>query len=1156
MKRLKSEVNEDYEQSRALMDRLFSTLDDQYDDVWVEKYVPRQVVFRRAEGRDRVWYIRKGVIDEWRGDARLCRLGPGDLLGNVTAFSPPPGERITTAICVTGCELVSMPVELYLMLTIQLTGVEARLMQRKLLRHAGHWVAGGVESVSNLTHQRFGGKRTTLVPPDYLAYPADLHIIPCQLPDALRRELPPGVNVKLIGGQAPSCLLMLAHFGELRPRYLPSQTGRLDYSEASVLIPVQCKKAGMGWFQAWAFPNNALSMFKGREVFGQPKMYGNTYIEPLVKHPGDLPGEGKSEHFKDLWRISGRSGGSTMVDLRIRYASWDKILQNGELMAALSDVMGINEGHEVLPDKEFNAILPSLKARVEEYGTLSGDLLAQTRYDWQHDSDPADEEWWHRFLKTAAMKWAMWAATGAKGEDPFDWAKESLPEHVQEVARSRSDTSGDAHLNMSSVISLYKFVPDAMRSRVLLSWKRNFTPEVATTETFMEWEPKHFSVDAIARNYLSMNRVHSLDLFELDEDLIRFRVGPRLLDFRPLVRGERQGVRGSGFYGFRVVGDALMSAHREGEEDAHEIDYLDEVWKKRLLDPKNIRERRKLAWGPAVWKVEGAEPAAGVPRTPVEDLNPLIPPRLDVDSQPGFDGIVEALEGAVMAFKNARDAKAELTGFMGVELPGGPTDGLRETIEALVGKDPKLIWLEPGDFLFDEGDDRDVAWLVIDGALEEWGTDTWLGRREPASLAGELLVLTSLPRITEMRAVLPTAVLEIPGARLRKMAEYGASGGGFSFAGFLNYHSGLEAVEGALEACYQLDVTSYQFFPGARAVVLPGPYEATNIEMAAIPICRPTDGWLERHMPPEVTWSPALPFGLLMIARFENFGPSEIELDTDGGAAYTETGLLLPALVDGKLRGHIPWIYPSSIAAMFAGRELYGYPKTYANTVFDDRFQRFVLRRSGRTSMDIPYEHREWGELAIAEVMHLFSTLGKVMAQPWTTEAADFGPLDLNPPKVQKSILPWFALLGPYMDFASAILPKLPAFLRTLPVACWKRNFSTRVRYPGHQFVAPWHSDDFDVDQMAGSGFTVAGLSECKPIRIKSDDIRIYFEGEGALVPGDEGFWQTIQPLGCLGLWMKYDMSMTTGTQLVDYLSRGQEGEPRLEFGPKARSEG
>ncbi len=377
----------------------------------------------------------------------------------------------------------------------------------------------------------------------------------------------------------------------------------------------------------------------------------------------------------------------------------------------------------------------------------------------------------------------------------------------------------------------------------------------------------------------------------------------------------------------------------------------------------------------------------------------------------------------------------------------------------------------------------------------------------------------------------------------------------------------------ALEAGYQLDTTSYQCFPGARAVVLPGPYDATDIELLYVLVQRPLDGLIESHLPPGVKWHPSAPVAILMFARFENFGPSNIDLDTGGGAAYTETGLMIPAMVDGNegetFQIYVPWIFPSSIAAMFAGRELYGYPKTYANTIFDDENGRVILRRKGKNQTVFHYDQVDWSQIGVRDVGHMAACFKAAAGVPWDdvlrvnqdnlewTRWQDYVYEQPKAPDPDRKPVTG-ALMGMAGAYLNSVVPKLvpwvPESLRKLSVACWKRNFSPSARYPSSDLRAAWSKDVFDVDSIAGSGFLVTGLSDMTPIRIREDQgIVMTWEPEDDLSPEDRPYVQVLQPLGKIGLRLKYDMSMTTGSTLIDYNTEPKRDRSRLEFGPHAR---
>lgn len=1161
-------VKKDRLDSRKEVEKWFSTLEGESGE-WAETYEIGQTIFTRGELSDRVWFVKSGVIDEWRGDARLAVVNAGDLLGSVTPFGKAPARRLTTAIAVTRVELISMPVMEFVRHLIN-PGVNRRLIFRKVLAHAGHWVSGATDALEVLTHQRFGRQRSTLVPPDYVMYPADIHMIPCQLPQSLRQELPPFVELDLQPGETPWCVLMVSHYGELRPRFPRHHGAALAFSEASLFIPVKGADGSSCWFQPFGFPNNALSMFKAREVFGMPKMYGNHYIEEIRSMAS---GAGKIDGSRgDIWRVTGRSGGSTTLDLRIRYAAWEEIDSDmmfnilggmsgirrdpGSVETAAGDV-GIGCPPEMEKHQE-----EVLKARVAEHDALPPD--ERFGFLWWRPGDPEDPDLWSQWMEHSGRVWA--AAHIFNQPDPHAWALEKIDDRFASRVRSRSplktkagSTEGDA-LSTASLVALLKFLPPDKRTSRILSWKRNFTPEVETVDQYMEWDPKDFEVDAVTRTYMTYRRAHGIDLFELSESVVNFRVGTRVLGFRPLLRQKCEVADAAGriqhserTFGVRWVSEVLQRAALEPNEPKFELDYLSKPLAGEIK--KDPNKAAKMAWGPEVWETADAEPTVGAPRMKPEELPPVSSFGLEPGSQPGFMKVRAAIS------KAGHELDQKTPTFPNVDR------GLDGELRFLVGDDPQLRWLEDGELLFDRHDLRDAAWLIVQGTIEEWSWDTWLSTREASQLVGARYPLAGLVRHTQAVAVGPTAILEIPGERLRALIDQPQMGG---FRDYLCWFLGQQAVAQSLEAAYQLDVTSYQYFPGARAVVLPGPYLANDIEMYYLIVQRPTDGWVERNLPPGVEWHPKLPFAMLLIARFANFGPAKIELDTGGGAEYTETGMMIPALVDGKLKIFVPWIFPSNIQAMFAGRELYGYPKTYANTVFDERHKRLLLRRRGETAMSIRYAEREWSEVRVSEVAYLLKCFGEIMAMDWEgiatahhTEEIDAEALAERdrtpppPPASQPPKIPIFGFVAPYMEIAARLLPKLPTLLRTLPVACWKRNFASTIQFPSESadsLIIPWKQGDFDVDEVASSGFIVTGLGKVKPFRIlEPDGIKLSLGGEVDLAPGDEPYESTFYPLGTLGLHLYYDMEMTVGDTLIDYVIQGIKGEPRLEYGPRAR---
>ena len=77
--------------------------------------------------------------------------------------------------------------------------------------------------------------------------------------------------------------------------------------------------------------------------------------------------------------------------------------------------------------------------------------------------------------------------------------------------------------------------------------------------------------------------------------------------------------------------------------------------------------------------------------------------------------------------------------------------------------------LRAGDVLFNEGDESDGGYLVVNGALTPFGsTDGSVGA---GSLIGEMALIASSPRAVTLVAAEPTTVLRITRALFRRVLE-------------------------------------------------------------------------------------------------------------------------------------------------------------------------------------------------------------------------------------------------------------------------------------------------------------------------------------------------------------------------------------------------
>ena len=85
--------------------------------------------------------------------------------------------------------------------------------------------------------------------------------------------------------------------------------------------------------------------------------------------------------------------------------------------------------------------------------------------------------------------------------------------------------------------------------------------------------------------------------------------------------------------------------------------------------------------------------------------------------------------------------------------------------------------LDPGETLFDRGDEGDAAYVVLSGAVRPSitvdGRDIWLAQLGPGELFGEVAVLCNRPRTASIIADGDTQILRIEAADLRALlAEF------------------------------------------------------------------------------------------------------------------------------------------------------------------------------------------------------------------------------------------------------------------------------------------------------------------------------------------------------------------------------------------------
>ena len=592
-----------------------------------------------------------------------------------------------------------------------------------------------------------------------------------------------------------------------------------------------------------------------------------------------------------------------------------------------------------------------------------------------------------------------------------------------------------------------------------LSWARTFKPSTPA-EDWVEWNPDQFASDGLLPSWLGLQSIEQISVQRVRDQKDD---PPAVFEF--FVQGRQEE--------FKVLASAALVAKIKlhvppGKRGRLGLDTDYPARVRNLLNNPQLLPR--LAWGPKAWGQAAKLPEA---------------------DHSAWKHAQQERRGRLHLRVGREPRKVA-----GEDFPG---------IKARLRKLPSTYQhsLPPGHGLPDWLFTQDQALFVLEGEIDVWQVDRYAGPR----VAGEFLHerVDGLPR-AEVCARTPTQVLVFKLSELWEMLGRTRpwASEDTRFAQLLGY----SAVRSGLRTSAELEAATYQAFPGARAVVLPGPYKADEVVQFNMPVRRCAA--LEALLPPRVDWHPMMPFALFFVARFAGFGPAQPKLAKviQGGAAYCECGMMIPTRVRGRkdMRLFVPWIFPTSLMAMFAGREIYGYPKTWSTIeIQEDTLSsgRLMVRRGGVTMADLSYDRIR----GLSTASNVLSSLSAPLATALT-----------------------------------------PEFLKTVQVLCHKRLWNGIAR---RQKLDQWNATYFSVDRLADSGFQVGQVKRLAPIRLREKTIRLNVPRGLDNAPAEI----ELQTFDGLGSRVEYQMVMTTGGSPVNYLgpttNLDQEERRRLAPEPK-----
>jgi len=158
------------------------------------------------------------------------------------------------------------------------------------------------------------------------------------------------------------------------------------------------------------------------------------------------------------------------------------------------------------------------------------------------------------------------------------------------------------------------------------------------------------------------------------------------------------------------------------------------------------------------------------------------------------------------------------------------------------------------------------------------------------------------------------------------------------------------------------DLDAYQkhmqdFFVPGTAGLLPGPYEADDVDMVVLLMESEDPGWVDQQLPP---WVPHLPgTGRRYMIAISRFGDVRCKHAVAGQEhfAYQETTVFVPCMAFGLPGFFAPILFPDNYMAIAIGREIYGFPKRFGKTRLDLANHYAELNVDRRLSYWL-----EWGE--------------------------------------------------------------------------------------------------------------------------------------------------------------------------------------------------
>ncbi len=127
----------------------------------------------------------------------------------------------------------------------------------------------------------------------------------------------------------------------------------------------------------------------------------------------------------------------------------------------------------------------------------------------------------------------------------------------------------------------------------------------------------------------------------------------------------------------------------------------------------------------------------------------------------------------------------------------------------------------------------------------------------------------------------------------------------------------------------------HEFYAPSSASLLPGPYEADDVDMVGVLLRSKDPCWTRRMLPKGVRIPPGLrDIYAVVLAHFRNVSCKH-PLAANVSFDYRETTVFVPCVAGLRPGLFSPILFPDNAMAITLGREIYGFPKRFGRTALD-----------------------------------------------------------------------------------------------------------------------------------------------------------------------------------------------------------------------------